>query len=243
MKRVGSGILTFCLLAVLVTWTTRPPNDWVEDVDQAARRSVVQIKTADGMGTGFVIASQGPWHLLLTNKHVVTVTEGLISRRSRIPDQCQVVLCDGTALRGELVGVAKDPIDLALVLVEANGLRPLGRICPFEQIHVGEKAVAVGHPGVGDVELKYTITEGIVSAKRESLWLQTNAAINHGNSGGPLIGRDWRVLGVNTGILRHESGSDDSVEGVGFAVRADLVRMPEKWTYRPDVTDLLRAIP
>lgn len=205
-------------------------EDWVQRVAKNAEHSVVRVATAQGTGSAFVVASHDGRQLLLTNRHVVQLTEGWLFTTTSLSETCSVVLPSGKVLEGRLVGVPADAsIDLALVLVETHDLRPLGIIRHFASINVGDQVVAIGHP----LGLEYTVTDGIVSAKR-GLLIQTNAAINPGNSGGPLLDRAGRVVGINT--------SKYDAEGIGFAIRADLLQDSERWRFSTDVSDLLAHI-
>lgn len=225
---VGFVAVALLIVATIALW---PRLDPIQRIAAEAQNSVVRVETEQGQGTGFVVGRRGNQNLVLTNKHVIAVQEGLLFRTTRISDRCSVTLASHDVVVGHLVGLATDPgIDLALVLVESKHLTPV-RIRPFRQIVVGERVVAVGHP----LGLDYTITNGIVSAKRGDMLLQTTTPINPGNSGGPLFGEDLAVVGVNTLKL-------DNSEGLGFAFRADLVWDTKAWTYRRDVSDLVERI-
>ncbi|QDU96325.1 S1C family serine protease [Lignipirellula cremea] len=210
-------------VVLLGMWGFQPRRNWVEQAAYNADHSVVQIQTGYVMGAGFVIASQEGRHLILTNRHVVS--DG---------DTCQVRLRSGRQLQGRVAGRPRDAeIDLALVLVQSRELAPLARIGSFDTVAVGEEVVAIGHP----LGLEYTLTTGIISAKRGGMELQTSAAISRGNSGGPLLSKRGYVVGVNT---RTVDPSD--AQSLGFAVRADLVRQTALWKFDADITDLLQRI-
>lgn len=214
-----------------------PGDDWIERVATASKKSVVRIMVNTGgskrnLGTGFVIASLDQRHLLLTNKHVLA-DDG--KPEGKLAKSCQVVLANNAINSGKLVGWAKKTeVDLALVLVElpeaAPPLQPLGPLADFEKVRVGEKVIAIGHP----MGLDYTVTDGIVSAKRENLKIQTNTGITHGNSGGPLVNKMGYVVGVNTAGIPGQP--------LNFAMRADWVWKRDEWTYPEDVDDLLERI-
>jgi S1-C subfamily serine protease len=208
---------------------------WVEQIARSARHSIVRIETPRGHGTGFVIAGRGRQHLLLTNKHVLARGPGLSISRGDAFERCRVVLGNGESVPGQLAGLMKDPaVDLALVHVASAELRPLGALGAYDQVRVGERVVAIGHP----LGLDYTVTDGIVSARRGGLLIQTTAAINPGSSGGPLINRAGRIIGVNTLVVDPTRG-----QALGFAVRADLARDRDRWTFTLDVADLIEALP
>lgn len=212
------------VIVILVSANLTPRNSWVERIATRANRSVVVIESfPDSKGTGFVVASNGDQHLLLTNRHVITT-----------PKQCRAVMRTGEKFLAEVVAFAKDEeVDLVLLRVQAGGLRPLGPIARFSEARQGEPVVAIGHP----LNLDYTVTTGIVSAKRRGLELQTSAPISRGNSGGPLINEKGYILGVNTRIV-----DPSEAESLGFAIRADLVLDEEQWTYSDDVRDLVKRI-
>jgi putative serine protease PepD len=167
--------------------------------------------TATAEGTGFVYDAQGD---IVTNQHVV---EGASSIR--------VKLSDGTVTTASLVG--GDPAtDLAVIHVDApaSKLHPLA-LGDSGAVSVGDSVVAIGSP----FGLANTVTSGIVSAVGRRIdapsgssitgAIQTDAALNHGNSGGPLLSRQGRVIGVNAQIESSSGGN----EGVGFAIPSSTV--------------------
>ena len=177
-----------------------------------SRDSVVSIEVAnggsrssiEGMGSGFVISEDG---FILTNHHVTQGAERLI-----------VKLADGSEYDGELVG--SDPeTDLSLLKINADQLQAL-QFGSVSETEVGSWVVAIGAP----FGLEQTVTAGIVSAKRRSVgeqyipYIQTDVAINVGNSGGPLITMDGKVIGVNSKIISTDGGS----VGLSFAIPIDL---------------------
>lgn len=160
-----------------------------------------------GLGSGVIIDDTG---YILTNNHVI---EGA--------DTLKVKLHDNREVRGELVGT-DEKTDLAVIKIEARGLRAAHLSEDDDGLRVGQWVLAVGSP----FGLSRTVTAGIVSATgRGSLgltdygdFIQTDAAINRGNSGGPLIDLEGRVVGINTAILSPTGGSN----GVGFAIPSPL---------------------
>ena len=159
-----------------------------------------------GLGSGFVYDADG---LIVTNAHVV---DGA--------DSVEVRMVDGTAYEAEIVGT-DDETDLALLRVGADDLPevPLGE---SDAVRVGETVAAVGNP----FGLSTTVTKGIVSAAGRMMpggayvdFLQTDAAINRGNSGGPLFNMAGEVIGVNTSIFSPNGGN----VGIGFAVPSNIV--------------------
>jgi S1-C subfamily serine protease len=173
-----------------------------------------------GLGSGFVVSATGE---IATNAHVVTTGEGASIRKA---GEVFVRFGDGNQVDARIVGF--DPFsDVALVKVDPAGLtlRPL-RLGSIDEVAVGEPVAAIGSP-FGE---ERSLSVGVISATDraiESLTgfqtsgaLQTDAAINSGNSGGPLLDGDGLVLGINSQI-RSSSGSGS---GVGFAVPVDVVR-------------------
>ena len=187
-----------------------PPSD-EPLADTAARLlpSVVQIEAGAGVGSGFVAAEGG---LILTASHVVGRSDTVTLR-----------LHDGTSVSGVVVAVDKS-IDTAVIRAEegaASGLKPFA-LGALADVQVGEMTIAVGSP----FGLSQTVTTGIVSALGRTVptpmgelhdLIQTDAAINSGNSGGPLADREGRAIGINTAIASASGGSD----GIGFAVPVD----------------------
>jgi 2-alkenal reductase len=166
-------------------------------------------------GSGVIIDPSG---LIVTNNHVV---EGAAT--------LEVVLASGQTLKAELVG--SDPVaDIAVVRV--NG--PLPAAASWgnsDNLQPGESVIAIGSP-LGD--FKNTVTVGVVSATGRSIdtdsgfrmedLIQTDAAINHGNSGGPLVNLAGQVVGINTLVVRGSGGSGDVAEGLGFAVSSNTAQ-------------------
>ena len=164
-------------------------------------------------GTGVVLSEQG---YLVTNAHVVADALSI-----------QVLLTDGRTLSAAVVGTDRLS-DLAVLYVDATDLTP-GEFGDSAQIRVGDAVVAIGDP-LG-VEFRGTMTDGIVSAinrnvqtgGRNMTLIQTNAALNSGNSGGPLINCFGQIIGINT--LKIGMFTDDAgVEGLGFAIPSATVK-------------------
>ena len=175
--------------------------------------SVVSITTQSSTGTGVVISDRG---YIVTNHHVVEDAK-----------QIQVLLSDDRKLQATLVGKDKAS-DLAVLRVEAEGLVP-AVFGDSEGLRVGDMVCAIGDPlGVG---LRGTMTNGIISAinrdittgGRTMTLIQTNAALNSGNSGGPLINCFGQVIGINT-MKIGDNMSIAGVEGLGFAIPSVTVK-------------------
>ena len=162
-------------------------------------------KRVTSLGSGFIIDPSG---LIVTNNHVIADA-----------DEINVIFNDGTKLPAELVG--KDSkADLALLRVHAD--HPLKAVAfgDSDKLRLGEWVIAIGNP----FSLGGTVTAGIVSARNRDIqsgpydnYIQTDAAINRGNSGGPLFNLNGEVIGINTAIISPSGGSI----GIGFAVPSD----------------------
>jgi serine protease Do len=159
-------------------------------------------------GTGFFITDQG---YILTNNHVVEGTQ-----------QVNIVLSDGTQQSATIVGT--DQYSDIAVLKTDGKVPAVVSLGNSDKLDPGESVIAIGSP-LGD--FKNTVTVGVVSATGRSIdsgkgytidnLIQTDAAINHGNSGGPLVDLAGEVIGINTLIVR-DTGSGDVAEGLGFAI-------------------------
>jgi len=173
-----------------------------------------------GLGTGFVVSRSGE---VATNAHVVSDGEGAALRRA---DEVYVQFEDGNQVPAKVVGL--DPnADVALLRVEPRGLHlrvlPLGS---SRALQVGAPVAAIGSP-FGEPQ---SLSVGVISATDRSITsltgfdiagaIQTDAAINHGNSGGPLVDARGEVVGINSQIRSTGGGG----EGVGFAVPVDTVK-------------------
>ncbi|SOD97108.1 DegQ family serine endoprotease [Caenispirillum bisanense] len=166
-------------------------------------------RRATSLGSGFVIDKEG---YIVTNNHVI---EGA--------DEVTVILQDDTALKAEIVG--RDPkTDVALLKVEAEKDLPFVEFGDSDRSRVGDWVVAIGNPfGLGG-----TVTAGIISARARNInagpydnFIQTDASINRGNSGGPLFNMDGQVIGVNTAIYSPAGGGS---VGIGFATPSNLAQ-------------------
>src|SRR4051812_40764714 len=188
----------------------------VAQIYQGAYKGVVEITVAlpggGAQGSGFVYDSSGH---IVTNGHVVADSSSI-----------KVAFPDGSTYPASLVGTDAST-DLAVIKVDAPSakLHPL-TLGDSSQLAVGAPVVAIGSP----FGLEETVTSGIVSALHRDMTspngfaiansIQTDAAINHGNSGGPLLDSNGHVIGVNTQIKSDSGGN----EGVGFAVPSQTIK-------------------
>jgi serine protease Do len=159
-------------------------------------------RRVNSLGSGFIIDPSG---IVVTNNHVISEA-----------DEITVILNDGTRLKAELIG--KDQkTDLALLRVKPEKPLKAVKFGDSDKLRLGEWVIAIGNP----FSLGGTVTAGIVSARNRDInsgpydnYIQTDAAINRGNSGGPLFNLDGEVVGINTAIISPSGGSI----GIGFAV-------------------------
>jgi serine protease Do len=161
----------------------------------------------NSLGSGFIIDSAG---YVATNNHVIADA-----------DEINVILDDGTTLRATVIG-RDTKTDLALLKVKTDHPLKAVKFGDSDKLRLGEWVIAIGNP----FSLGGTVTAGIVSARNRDIqsgpydnYIQTDAAINRGNSGGPLFNLDGEVVGINTAIISPSGGSI----GIGFAVPSKTV--------------------
>lgn len=194
----------------------------VEAVAELVTPTVVGITTVEiqqgiwqpveqtGVGSGVIVTQDG---YILTNQHVVTDN----------PKSITVSLKDGRTFEGKKIW-ADATLDLAVIKIDATNL-PTATLGNSDEINVGELAVAIGNP-LG-LTFERTVTSGIVSALNRSIQIgpnaiaedliQTDASINSGNSGGPLLNKNGQVIGINTYKI-------DTGEGMGFAIPINVAK-------------------
>ncbi len=167
----------------------------------------LQPRKTNSLGSGFIIDTAG---IVVTNNHVIADA-----------DEINVIMNDGTKIKAEIVGVDKKT-DLAVLKFKPPRQLTAVKFGDSDKLRLGEWVVAIGNP----FSLGGTVTAGIVSAKNRDIssgpydsYIQTDAAINRGNSGGPLFNLDGEVIGVNTLIISPSGGSI----GIGFAVPSKTV--------------------
>ncbi len=171
-----------------------------------------QTREAQSLGSGFIISSDG---YVVTNNHVVAP-----NNRATL-EEITVTMPDGREYEAELVG-ADAPSDLAVLKIKSDETFPFVQFGDSSEARVGEWVVAIGNPfGLGG-----TVTSGIISAVYRNTgqggaydrYIQTDASINRGNSGGPLFDMQGNVIGINNAIFSPSGGS----VGIGFAIPADI---------------------
>lgn len=173
------------------------------------------VVQSEASGSGFIVSDEG---YIVTNNHVIENAQ-----------RVEITLADGTTLPAKIVGT--DPYDDVAVL-QAQGKMPgVAHWGNSDDLKAGETVIAIGSP-LG--EFVNTVTEGVVSATGRSIetgngfqlqgLIQTDAAINHGNSGGPLVNLEGYVVGINTLIVRSDQSSSSVAEGLGFALPSNTAR-------------------
>ena len=227
-KTFGLAILTIALVSSCSTATTNAPNKQFPPIDSSRNvlsfadtleevlPSVVRIGSLDenaegklalsGIGSGAVIDTEKGY--VVTNAHVVAGGKGFL-----------INLPDGRVIKARLVGI-DTPTDIAVL--QADDLRVEAvSIANSDSLRVGDVVFAVGYP----LGLEQSLSMGVISglgrsASADSLqdFIQTDAAINSGNSGGPLLDSQGRLVGINTAIVSKSGGSN----GIGFSVPASL---------------------
>jgi S1-C subfamily serine protease len=223
----ATDVLTSKKVTLSQDSATGKPRNSVAKVVDAVMPSVVQIRETVGdngaLGSGVVIDGAG---YIVTNNHVISTVAMDKSGRGKI----QVTFSDGSRVPASLVG--RDPkTDLAVLKVDNIKNLRVARLGRSADVQVGDSTLAIGSP----LGLQSTVTAGIVSALHRAMVetpeagddtagafdaVQTDAAINHGNSGGALVDGQGRIIGINTAI-RSESGGS---VGLGFAIPVDLVQ-------------------
>jgi len=182
-----------------------PSNPFYEFFRQFRGQVPREQGPTHGLGSGFIVSADG---IILTNAHVVADATEVI-----------VKLTDKREFRAKVIGIDK-PSDVAVIKIEAKNL-PVVQIDRADDVKVGEWVLAIGSPYGFD----NTVTSGIVSAKARSLpgdtyvpFIQTDVAVNPGNSGGPLFNMKGEVIGINSQIYSRSGG----YQGLSFAVPIDV---------------------
>lgn len=177
--------------------------------DRVPQQQQPQTRRAEGVGSGVIVSADG---YIVTNHHVVDGAQ-----------QIKVELNDRRVLDAKVIGTDQ-PSDLAVLKIDATGLPvlPLGN---SDAVRVGDVVLAIGNP----LDIGQTVTSGIVSAKGRQTgpgdgsfadFIQTDAAINRGNSGGALVNTSGELVGINSQILSPSGGSI----GIGFAIPSNMAK-------------------
>jgi serine protease Do len=183
-----------------------PFDDMFKDfIPEQEQNSIPKEKTVTSLGSGFVISKDG---YIITNNHVVNKA-----------DIIDIKFIDGKSLRAKIVGV-DTRTDLALLKVETKEDLPFVEFGNSDDARVGDWIIAIGNPfGLGG-----TVTVGIISARGRNIsdgnsvgFIQTDAAINRGNSGGPMFDSSGKLIGINTAIFSNSGGNI----GIGFAIPSE----------------------
>lgn len=207
-KRLMPSVVNITTSRVVASDLPQFEDGPLQDFNEFFGRDPEGFSQEGALGSGFVISADG---LIVTNNHVI---EGA--------DEINVIFSDGRTLRAELIGTDV-ATDVAVLKVEQNEPFAYVEFADSEQAQVGDWVMAIGNPfGFGG-----SVSVGIVSARNRDIqsgnydnYIQTDAAINSGNSGGPLFNLNGEVLGVNTAIITPTGGS----VGLGFSIPSNLVR-------------------
>ncbi len=213
-ERVSPAVVDITTTTLVATPTSpfpglppgSPFEDFFDDFMNRDGNGAPRPRRAQALGSGFVISEDG---YIVTNNHVIAEA-----------DEIRVEFFSGKTLPATIVGT--DPkTDIALLKVDSDKPLPFVRFGDSDLARVGDWVLAVGNPlGQG-----FSVSAGIISARKRELsgvyddFIQTDAAINRGNSGGPLFNMDGEVIGVNTAILSPTGGSI----GIGFAMASNVV--------------------
>jgi serine protease Do len=188
-------------------------DDFFNRMFPQPRRTQPESNTVTVGGTGFFITADG---YILTNNHLVEK-----DKTTRV----LVATLAGKEYDAEIVGTDAGT-DLALLKVKAKDM-PFAELGDSAKVKVGEWVLAIGNP----LGMEHTVTAGIVSYKGRSIdtqsyqdFIQTDAAINRGNSGGPLINMKGEVIGINSNIVTSGFGGSGGNIGIGFAIPSDIAR-------------------
>lgn len=195
--------IPFCL-GMLVVASCNGHKDNLRTMLEASQKAVVTVKTENAVGSGFLVGSDG---LIVTNSHVV---EGSTS--------FEVVLSSGQTRVANLIRSGIVPLDIAVLRI-GGGRYPHIKWADSARCAIGEEVYAIGSP----LALSSTVTKGIVSNCSRDLkgitLIQTDAAINAGSSGGPLVNAQGEALGILTMKV-----VDKGIEGLNFAIASNVVQ-------------------
>lgn len=184
----------------------------IKDMNKVYKNYSISSNKSKKLGSGVIIDSDNAY--VITNYHVISDSDKIV-----------VILTDGRKYLAKVVGESKE-MDLAMLhLINSKNLSSI-KIANSNDIHIGNYCVAIGSP----YNLKNSVSIGIVSALHRIIhednyfdnYIQTDAAINHGNSGGPLVNLNGELIGINSSILSGEDNYGGNI-GIGFAIPSDSV--------------------
>lgn len=198
---------------------TSSSSSWSSYFQQNQQDSSSELETASE-GSGVVYKISGGYAYIITNNHVVADS-----------DELQLITASGKKIQATIVGTDSSK-DLALLKAKTTDIKTSASFGNAKKLQSGQQVLAIGSPLGSDYAT--SLTSGIVSAPRRTLSaeetgssattaIQTDAAINPGNSGGPLINLQGQVVGINSSKIA-SSTDGTSVEGMGFAIPADIVQ-------------------
>ncbi|WP_349517195.1 S1C family serine protease [Leuconostoc mesenteroides] len=198
---------------------TSSSSSWSSYFQQNQQDSSSELETASE-GSGVVYKISGGYAYIITNNHVVADS-----------DELQLITASGKKIQATIVGTDSSK-DLALLKAKTTDIKTSASFGNAKKLQSGQQVLAIGSPLGSDYAT--SLTSGIVSAPRRTLSaeetgssattaIQTDAAINPGNSGGPLINLKGEVVGINSSKIA-SSTDGTSVEGMGFAIPADIVQ-------------------
>jgi serine protease Do len=204
----GSIFCTRTTFDVAAAVARTPVETTANRVYARANPAVVTVRNNSGHGSGFIVSADG---YVITNAHVVKGQPAVVT----------VMMADGkTEMPADVVGFATGGVDLALLKINRQVKLPTVAISNAKTLRVGDSVYAIGTP-LGEVN-QNTFTSGMVSAFREGgQVIQHNAAVNPGNSGGPLLNDLGEAIGVNTYIYTRNNGGS---VGLSFAIGANTIR-------------------
>ena len=208
MKNLCGYVLCLCGICSIAAAEERKLEDVIEDVNPSVVSITAENEESQALGAGIIVSTDG---YVVTNAHV---TDGA--------NKITLTTYEDETFEAKLIGT-DEKTDIALLKAENSQNLQAARFANSEDIRVGNAVFAIGNPfGLGN-----SVSSGIVSAKERDIergpydnFIQTDAAINQGNSGGPLFNMDGEIIGINTAIF-----SVDGVDsGVSFAVPSNMVR-------------------